>query len=90
LPRPPIGLLTPDEHGWNGFDNSPGEKAPQGDGAMSHKHMGSSIDEFLREEGILNDAQPQAIKEAVAWQLAGPLKAGRGLSELPMSTDENG
>jgi predicted XRE-type DNA-binding protein len=32
--------------------------------------MGSSIDDFLTEEGILDQAQAQAIKEVVAWQLA--------------------
>jgi predicted XRE-type DNA-binding protein len=37
---------------------------------MSRKHMGSSIDDFLQEEGIFEEAQAQAIKEVVAWQLA--------------------
>jgi antitoxin HicB len=37
---------------------------------MSKKHMGSSIDEFLEKEGILEEAQVQAVKEVVAWQLA--------------------
>ena len=35
---------------------------------MSEKHMGSSIDDFMREEGIFEEAQ--AVKEVVAWQLA--------------------
>jgi hypothetical protein len=29
--------------------------------------MGSNIDDFLREEGILDEAQAQALKEIVAW-----------------------
>jgi antitoxin HicB len=33
------------------------------------KHMGSSIDDFLREEGIFEEAQAHAVKEVVAWQL---------------------
>jgi len=37
---------------------------------MSKKHLGSSIDDFLKEEGIFAEAQAQAIKEVVAWQLA--------------------
>jgi predicted XRE-type DNA-binding protein len=37
---------------------------------MSKKHMGSSIDDFLKEEGIFEEAQALAIKEVVAWQLA--------------------
>ena len=41
---------------------------------MSRKHMGSSIDSFLKEEGIFEDAQSHAIKEVVAWQLAEAMK----------------
>lgn len=37
---------------------------------MSKKHIGSSIDDFLKEERIFEEAQAQAIKEVVAWQLA--------------------
>ena len=37
---------------------------------MSKKHMGSSVDDFLREQGVFEEAQAQAIKEVVAWQLA--------------------
>jgi hypothetical protein len=44
---------------------------------MNEQNMGSSIDDFLREEGIFEEAQAQAIKEVLAWRLAGraPLKA---------------
>jgi len=41
---------------------------------MSKKHMGSSIGAFLQEEGIFEEAQAQAIKEVVAWQLAEAMK----------------
>jgi antitoxin HicB len=41
---------------------------------MSTKHMGSSIDDFLKEEGIFEEAQTQAVKEVVAWQLAEAMK----------------
>jgi len=41
---------------------------------MSKKHMGSSIDDFLKEEGIFEEAQALAIKEVVAWQLAEAMK----------------
>ena len=44
---------------------------------MSRKHMGSSIDEFLKEEGIFEEAQAQAVKEVVAWQLAQAMKKKR-------------
>ena len=41
---------------------------------MSEKHMGSSLDDFLKEEGIFEEAQAQAVKEVVAWQLAEAMK----------------
>lgn len=41
---------------------------------MSRKHMGSSIDDFLKAEGIFEEAQTQAVKEVVAWQLAQAMK----------------
>jgi len=41
---------------------------------MSKKHIGSSIDDFLKEEGIFEEAQVQAVKEVVAWQLAEAMK----------------
>jgi antitoxin HicB len=41
---------------------------------MSKKHMGSSLDDFLKQEGIFEEAQAQAVKEVVAWQLAEAMK----------------
>jgi len=41
---------------------------------MTRKHMGSSIDDFLKEEGIFEETQAQAIKEVVAWKLAQAMK----------------
>jgi antitoxin HicB len=41
---------------------------------MSKKHMGSGIDEFMKEEGVFEEAQAQAVKEVVAWQLAEAMK----------------
>lgn len=32
-------------------------------------HLGSSLDDFLREEGIFEQTQNRAIKEVIAWQL---------------------
>ena len=41
---------------------------------MSKKHIGSSVDDFLKKEGFFEEAQAQAIKEVVAWQLAEAMK----------------
>ena len=51
---------------------------------MSKKHMGSSIDDFLKEEGIFEKAQAQAVKEVVAWQLAEAMKK-RKISKARMA-----
>ncbi len=37
-------------------------------------HMGSSIDDFMKEEGIFEEAQSQAIKEVIALQLSEAMK----------------
>lgn len=44
---------------------------------MSRKNMGSSIDDFMKEEEVFEEAQAQAIKEVVAWQLAEAMKRKR-------------
>ena len=33
-------------------------------------HRGSSLDDFLAAEGVLEEFQAQAIKEVIAWQLS--------------------
>jgi predicted XRE-type DNA-binding protein len=52
---------------------------------MSKKHLGSGIDDFLKEEGIFEEAQAQAIKEVVAWQLAEAMKTQK-ISKNRMAT----
>ena len=37
-------------------------------------HLGSNIDDFMKEEGIFEEAQADAIKEVVAWQLDQAMK----------------
>lgn len=51
---------------------------------MSKKHMGSSIDDFMKEEGTFEETQAQAIKEVVAWQLAQAMK-GQNISKNKMA-----
>jgi antitoxin HicB len=51
---------------------------------MSKKHLGSSIDDFLKEEGISEEAQAKAMKEVVAWQLAKAMKK-KNLSKKKMA-----
>jgi antitoxin HicB len=51
---------------------------------MSKKHMGSRIDDFLKKEGIFEEAQALAVKEVVAWQLAEAMKK-RKISKSKMA-----
>ncbi len=44
---------------------------------MSQENLGSSIDDFLMEEGTLEEAQANAVKEVVAWQLADAMKKNK-------------
>ena len=37
-------------------------------------HIGSSLDELLKEEGIFEEVQVQAINEVIAWQLEEAMK----------------
>lgn len=44
---------------------------------FNKKHVGSSLEDFLEEEGILEAATTKAVKSVVAWQLAQEMKAKR-------------
>ncbi len=48
-------------------------------------HIGSSIDDFLKGEGIFEEAQAQAVKEVVAWQLDEAMKKQK-ISKNKMAT----
>ena len=51
---------------------------------MSKKNLGSSIDDFLKKENIFDEAQAQAVKEVVAWQLTKAMKK-RKISKARMA-----
>ena len=36
---------------------------------MSNPHIGSSFDDFLAEEAILEEATAVAVKRVIAWQI---------------------
>ncbi len=41
---------------------------------MSNKHMGSRFDDFLEEEGMLEETTAVALKRVIAWQIAQEMK----------------
>jgi predicted XRE-type DNA-binding protein len=51
---------------------------------MNTHQTGSSLDDFLKEEGIFEASQSQAVKEVVAWQLSEAMKA-QSLSKTRMA-----
>jgi antitoxin HicB len=42
---------------------------------MKAENIGSSFDDFLQEEGILDEANAVAIKRVIAWQIDQEMKA---------------
>jgi len=42
-----------------------------------NKHLGSSFEEFLKNEGIHEEATTRAIKRVLAWQISEAMKAKR-------------
>jgi antitoxin HicB len=63
-------------------------KTVKGDRAMKNKHLGSSFDDFLKEQGIHDDAHAHAIKRALAWQIQEAMTA-QGLSKSEMAKRMN-
>jgi len=49
-----------------------------------NRYRGSSLDDFLEEEGTLPEFRARAIKEVIAWQLAEAMKQ-RGLSKAALA-----
>src|SRR5581483_10909108 len=58
---------------------------PKGHRMPKPTRMNTIRNDFLKEEGIFEEAQAQAIKEVVAWQLAEAMKKKR-ISRNKMAT----
>lgn len=51
---------------------------------MSKKHIGSSFEDFLKNEGIFEEVTTQAVKRVLAWQVSETMKA-KGISKIEMA-----
>lgn len=51
---------------------------------MKNKYLGDNFDDFLREEGLLEEAEANAIKRMVAFQIAQEMKR-RKLTKTEMT-----
>ena len=52
---------------------------------MNKKRIGSSFDEFLRDEQLLDDVEATAIKRVIAFQIAQEMKR-RKLTKMEMAS----
>lgn len=52
---------------------------------MSKKHHGSSLDDFLKDEGVFEETQALAVKEVVVWQLTEAMQQ-RSLTKTQLAT----
>lgn len=53
-----------------------------------NKHIGSSLDDFLKKEGILEEARATAVKEALAWQVQQAMKKEK-ITKVEMARRRN-
>lgn len=51
---------------------------------MSKKHIGSSFESFLKEEGTFDETTTRAIKRVLAWQIVEVMKTN-GISKVEMA-----
>ena len=51
---------------------------------MTAKHIGSSFDDFLAEDGLLEEASTQAVKRVLAYQIAKAMEV-QGLTKSAMA-----
>ena len=55
---------------------------------IDNPHIGSSFDDFLKEEGVLEETNAAAIKRVIAWQIEEAMKA-QGLTKSAMAIWKN-
>jgi hypothetical protein len=53
-----------------------------------NKHIGSSLEDFLKEEGILEETRAVALKETLAWQVQQAMAKGK-ISKVEMARRMN-
>lgn len=51
---------------------------------MSKKYIGSSFEDFLKDEGLFEEVTTQAVKRVLAWQISEAMKA-KGISKIEMA-----
>jgi hypothetical protein len=54
---------------------------------MQKKHIGSSFDDFLAEDGRLEEATAIAMRRVIAWRIEQEMKTPKFTKRLCMSAD---
>jgi len=49
-----------------------------------NKHIGSSLEDFFKEEGVLEETRAVALKETLAWQVQQAMEKGK-ISKVEMA-----
>ena len=52
--------------------------------ARKNKHIGSSLDDLLKEEGVFEEFEAAALKRIIAWQIAKEMKR-RHMTKVAMA-----
>lgn len=52
--------------------------------AKTNRHIGSSLDELLAEDGALEEVSARAIKRVISWQIQNAMKDA-GISKVAMA-----
>ncbi|HTZ90298.1 MAG TPA: hypothetical protein VMA71_08155 [Alloacidobacterium sp.] len=47
-----------------------------------NSHIGSSLDDFLKEEGVLEETRAIALRETLAWQVEQAMKKAQGQMKI--------
>ena len=48
------------------------------------QHLGSTLDDFLREEGIYESAKTEAVTRVISWQIAEEMRK-KGITKMQMA-----
>jgi antitoxin HicB len=69
----------------------PGETENEGSYEMkkrNNKHIGSSLEDFLKEEGVLEETRAVVLKETLAWQVRQAMEKNK-ISKVEMARRMN-
>jgi antitoxin HicB len=52
--------------------------------SKNNQHLGSSLDDFLHEEGIYDAAKAEAVTRVISWQIAEEMRK-KGITKIQMA-----